>query len=65
MKKKNISFDVMMGDLFVATLRMPITLDVIKSYVGDELIIKEDAYVKFTLKKMPTLKGKDFQIYLN
>lgn len=62
MVKKILTFDVMLRDRFVCTLRMPLTLDVISGYDGDKPIISMESVEKFVLRKRPTLKGEPFGI---
>ena len=58
-----VKFDVMVGDRFIDTYRMPITLDVIVDYIGDRPVISGDAMKKFIEKKRPTLKYEDYKIF--
>ena len=60
--ERKISFDVMLNGKFVRTLTMPVTLDVIEGYEGDLPIIHGDAFTSFVERKMPTLKGKPYNI---
>lgn len=53
---KNIKFDVMLRDRFIATLRMPITPEILEGWDGDDPIIKSTAFDNFVAKKLPTLK---------
>ena len=60
-----LTFDVMVGERFYCTLRMPITPDVItgRDAEGGAIIdpYKIAAYVE---EKRQTLKYKDYQIYV-
>ena len=56
MSVKKLVIDVMVGDRFYCTLRMPITFDVIEGYnaKGGE-IINYNKIVAYVLEKRPTL----------
>ena len=60
--ERKIRFDVMLKGRFIGTLTMPVTLDVIEGYEGDMPIIRGDAFTSFVERKMPTLKGKAYNI---
>lgn len=62
MKSKYLSFDVMQGERFVCTLRMPLNLDTIAGYIGDEPVVKGEKIRAYVEQKRPTLIGKDYQI---
>lgn len=61
---RTIKFDVMLHDRFVCTLRMPVTLDAIEDYMGDEPVIKSEAVVRFVEQERPSLVGKPYTIAL-
>ena len=63
MKKRKI-FDVMIEDRFVCTMCMPVTLDVIESYNGDEPVVSEAAIRRYVEQKRPTLKYENYRICL-
>lgn len=52
---KDIVFDVMLGEYFVHTMRY-------KCAEGTEL--SEYRLREYVVKKLPTLRGKDFKIYI-
>ena len=63
MSNNNIlQFDVMVHGRFVCSLRMPITLDMVTDYVGDQMVINDKAICKYIEKKRPSLKGKPYYI---
>lgn len=53
----------MLRERFVCTLRMPVTLDVIEDYIGDEPVIRSKAISAYVEKKRPSLKGKPYKIF--
>ena len=61
---KKIKFDVMLRDRFIATLRMPITPEILEGWDGDDPVIKSTAFDNFVAKKLPTLKGEPLRIFL-
>lgn len=60
---KRLVFDIMVGERFIATERMPITIDVILGYDGDEPIYDERKIYEYVLKRRPTLRHVNFDIY--
>ena len=62
---KTLTIDVMTGDRFYCTLRMPITPDVIIGH-SPEGGVNIDPYkiAAYVEEKRPTLKYKDYQIYV-
>ena len=62
---KHISFDVMLNERFVCTLKMPITIDMVVDYVGDKPVLSDGAVSAFVETKRPSLRGKDYKIYFN
>ena len=52
----------MLNGRFQGTFRIPITLDVIEDYVGDNPVIKSRAFSDFVEQKRPSLKGKPYNI---
>lgn len=59
---KKLTFDIMVGNRFYKTMRMPITIDMVVVYEGDKPIIDLDKIKEWVLKKCPTLKYDDFTI---
>lgn len=64
MGKKIITFDVMLRDRFVCTLRMPLTFDIITGYEGDKPVIPVKAFEQFVERKRPTLKSEPYKIFI-
>lgn len=60
--KRTVRFDVMLHDRFVCTLQMPITLDAIEDYIGDEPVINSEAFARYVEKVRPSLIGKPYRI---
>ena len=58
----SVKFDVMLHDRFVCTLQMPITLDAIADYIGDEPVINSEAFVRNVEKVRTSLIGKPYRI---
>lgn len=59
---KKLTFDIMVGDKFYRTMRMPIELNMITGYNGDRPIIDGNKIEEWVLKKCPTLKYDNFKI---
>ena len=59
---KNLVFDIMFGDRFYKTMRMPIDVDMIKGYDGEQPIIKGEKIKEWVLRKCQTLKYDKFKI---
>ena len=57
-----IVFDVMIGDRFYDTFRLPIELGMIQDFHGEVPVFNLEAIKRKVLEKRPTLKGKDFRI---
>ena len=55
---KKVVFDVMQGDRFAATLRMPVT-----HYVDGLPFVTESMMRKYAIEKMPTLKYSAFTVH--
>lgn len=65
MAVKKLTIDVMVGDRFYCTLRMPITFDMIEGYNSEGgAIIDPHKIAAYVEEKRPTLKYKDYQIYV-
>ena len=65
MTVKKLVIDVMVGDRFYCTLRMPITPDFIIGYNPEGGVnIDPHKIAAYVEEKRPTLKYKDFQIYV-
>ena len=64
MKQNGISFDVMFRDRWQCTLTMPITLEHVTGYDGDNIHVDYDVkdFKDFVERKRPSLKGKDYKI---
>ena len=60
---KKIVFDVMIGDRFYDTFRMPLEINMISEYVDDTPVLNIEAIRRKVLEKRPTLKNEDFKIY--
>lgn len=60
---KSIVFDIMVGDKFYRTMRMPISIDMVVDYEGEEPVINENKIKEWVLQKCPTLKYDDFTIH--
>ena len=60
---KRIVFDVMIGDRFYDTFRMPLEINMISEYVDDTPVLNIEAIRRKVLEKRPTLKNEDFKIY--
>lgn len=54
----------MVGDKFYRTMHMPITIDMVEGYDGEQPIIKGEKIKEWVLKKCPTLKYDNFTICL-
>ena len=50
---KKLTFDIMVGDRFYKTMRMPITLDMVADYQGDQPIIDGEKNKSMGTTKMP------------
>jgi hypothetical protein len=59
---KKLVFDIMVGDKFYRTMRMPITLDVIVGYDGEMPIYDIKKIEEWVLQKCPTLKHDNYRI---
>ena len=59
---KKLTFDIMVGDRFYRTMRMPITLDVIVGYDGEIPIYDIKKIEEWVLQKCPTLKHDNYRI---
>lgn len=60
---KTLTFDIMVGDRFYKTMRMPITIDLIADYIGDKPVYDAKKIEQWVLKKCPTLKYDNFTIH--
>lgn len=65
----SITFDVMsMGGVFLCTLRMPLTSDLIADYIGNEPVYDYERLNErtkaFIEEKRPSLKYKKYKICL-
>ena len=61
---KKLTFNIMVGDKFYRTMHMPITIDMVEGYDGEQPIIKGEKIKEWVLKKCPTLKYDNFTICL-
>jgi hypothetical protein len=59
---KKLVFDIMVGDKFYRTMRMPISIDMVVDYEGEEPVISVDKIKEWVLEKCPTLKYENFKI---
>ena len=59
---KGLTFDIMVGERFNRTMRMPITMDMVIDYQGEQPVIDGEKIKEWVLKKCPTLKYNDFKI---
>ena len=59
---KGLTFDIMVGERFYRTMRMPITMDMVIDYQGEQPIIDGEKIKEWVLKKCPTLKYDNFTI---
>ena len=59
---KKIVFDVMIGDRFYDTFRMPLEINMISDYIGGTPVLNIEAIRKKVLEKRPTLKDENFRI---
>lgn len=50
---KKLVFDIMIGDRFYRTMHMPITMDVVIGYQGEQPVIDGEKIKEWVLKKMP------------
>lgn len=55
---KKLTFDIMVGDTFYRTMRMPIQIDTLNM----DGTVNEDAVKEWVLQKCPTLKYDNFTI---
>ena len=62
---KIISVDIMIGDRFIATIKINLTLDLISDYIDDVPAISYNALIKHVEERKPSLKGKDYRIIFN
>ena len=60
MSARYITFDVMLRDRFVCTLRMPVYLA--DDYENGRFIFTAETLSRFVESKRPTLKGKPYNI---
>ena len=59
---KTLTFDIMVGDKFYRTMHMPITMDMVVDYQGEQPIIDGEKTKEWVLQKSPTLKYDNFTI---
>lgn len=59
---KRIVFDVMIGDRFYDTFRMPLEINMISDYIGDTPVLNIEAIRRKVFEKRPTLKNENFRI---
>jgi hypothetical protein len=59
---KGLTFDIMVGERFYSTMHMPITMDMVIGYQGEQPIIDGEKIKEWVLKKCPTLKYDNFTI---
>ena len=55
----------MIGDRFIATIKINLTLDLISDYIDDVPAISYNALIKHVEERKPSLKGKDYRIIFN
>lgn len=60
--EKYLEFDVMCKERFVCTIKMPITLDIIAGYDGDEPVFDWKKIAAYVEQKRPSLKYVDYKI---
>lgn len=59
---EKLTFDIMVGNRFYKTMRMPITIDMVVDYEGDKPIVDLGKVKEWVLQKCPTLKYNNFTI---
>ena len=59
---KKLTFDIMVGERFYRTMHMPITMDMVIDYQGEQPIIDGEKITEWVLQKCPTLKYDNFTI---
>lgn len=59
---KKLTFGIMVGKRFYRTMHMPITMDMVIDYQGEQPIIDGEKIKKWVLQKCPTLKYDNFTI---
>ena len=61
-KTPHIKFDVMQKDRYVCTLAMPLGIEHLKGFDGDDAIFNftQGDFRKVVERERPSLKGKDF-----
>ena len=62
---KRISVDIMIGERFIATMKINLTLDLISDYTDDVPALSYNALIKHIEERNPSLKGKDYRIMFN
>ena len=64
MTTQGIPFDVMLDGRWQCTLNMPITIEHVTRYDGDNIHVDYDVqdFKDFVESKRPSLKGKDYKI---
>lgn len=60
--KKKLVLDIMMGEKYYKTLRLPITLEMIDGYEGDEPILKLEKIKEAVEEALPSLKYREYRI---
>lgn len=58
---RTLKFDVMVGDRFYRTLRMPIELNMLRK-VGNDIAVDITNIEQYVLDKCPTLKDKKWHV---
>lgn len=55
----------MIGDRFIATMKINLTLGLISDYIDDVPALSYNALVKHVEERKPSLKGKEYRIIFN
>ena len=55
----------MIGERFIATMKINLTLDLISDYIDDVPAISYNELIKNIEERKPSLKGKDYRIIFN
>lgn len=66
MKPTKLKFDIMLNDMFIATMRVPITRGLIFGYDDDgKPLINIRAVQELVESKRPTLKNQPYKLYFD
>ena len=55
----------MIGERFIATMKINLTLELISDYIDDVPSISYNELIKHVEERKPSLKGKDYRIIFN